>query len=279
MARSFAGDIEFSKLAAGGQADLVGLMFEIARDAYPQLDADGCLAELRRLQANARGRLQRGERGATLEERLLAISEFLYASEGFHGNREEYYDPRNSYLNDVLARRTGIPITLGIVYMTVAAAAGIAIFGVPTPGHFMLGAVQNGQRWYVDPFSQGEVLDEAACRLRVEEMTGQAGSAANMPLEPASTLSIVVRVLRNLKAAYAMEDQWPSALPVQERIVALLPDKADEERDLALIYLRSGQPHPALQLLTHYVAHCDEETARAIEPYLKTARRLAAELN
>lgn len=280
MSELFSHDAEFNRLRSGrDDVDLIAILIELARDAYPDLDAAACRREIERLQTAAMQRLQAGRRKLPTRDQLSELSELLYRDEGFHGNRDEYYDPRNSYLNEVLRRRTGIPITLGILYMAVAAGADLHVYGVPTPGHFMLGATANDEQWYIDPFSGGDVFDQAGCRRRVAEMTGQADQAAAAALEPASSLAIVVRVLRNLKAAHAMADQWAAALPVQQRLVALLPDLEDEQRDLGLIYLRSGHPHDALLLLHRYLDGRDDEQTQMLEPYLRTARRMAAELN
>jgi regulator of sirC expression with transglutaminase-like and TPR domain len=276
MSQPFAHNPEFSKLCAGrDDIDLVAAMFELAGDAYPRAALEAGRHELNRLRTAAADRV-RQLRSADLAERLEAVSDLLYCNEGFRGNREAYYDPRNSYLNEVLARRCGIPISLGIIYMHVAAGSGIPVCGVPTPGHFMLAAQERDQQWFIDPFTEGEVLDPASCRRRVSERIGE---SADPWLRAATHLEIVVRVLRNLKAAYAMDDRWTSIVPVQQRLVALLPDHRDEQRDLALIFLRSGQPHTALELLTRYLDGSDPDTARQMEPFLRTARKLAAEMN
>src|SRR5581483_87040 len=107
---------------------------------------------------------RRAARADSLADRLAAISDLLYVEERFRGNRDAYYDPRNSYLNEVLDRRCGIPITLGILYMTVASGAGVLVHGVPTPGHFMLMSDrQEPRQWFIDPFGGGEVLDPQGC--------------------------------------------------------------------------------------------------------------------
>lgn len=276
MNSHFDSDSQFAALCAGREdVDLVEVMYELAADAYPQLDVAASRDKLARLRDEARSRTAKLP-SADLAERLEAISDLLYLQEGFRGNREQYYDPRNSYLNEVLDRRCGIPISLGIVYMHVAAGCGIRVHGVPTPGHFMLAVGEEEPQWFIDPFTEGEVLDPASCRRRIEERIGQSPDPF---LRAATNLEIVARVLRNLKAAYAMDDQWNSIVPVQERLTALLPGEPDEQRDLALIYLRSGQPQLALSLLTRYVEASDAETARQMEPFLRTARKLTAELN
>jgi regulator of sirC expression with transglutaminase-like and TPR domain len=275
----FAGDFEFQKLLAGDRddVDLVGLMLEFAGDAYPRLDRARVMAELDRLGRAASKRLACASRPSE-RAKLVVLSELLFAEEGFRGDRDAYYDPRNSYLNEVLDRRLGIPISLAIVYQAVAARAGVRLFGVGTPGHFLLGSADSQPTLYVDPFS-GDVLDREACRLRIETLLGESGVIADEHFRPAAPLEIGLRVLRNLKAAYVMENQWLAVLPVQQRLAMLSPDKLDERRDLGLIYLRTGQAPRALRLLEEYSRLCDPSQAEELRPYLHKARRMMAELN
>lgn len=292
MSAGFASDVEFNKLLKGrDDIDLKRLMLEFAADAYPGLDETQYLSEINRLGCRARDRLASLEPAKdSLYWKLVTVSELLYAEEGFHGNEDEYYDPRNSYLNEVLARRCGIPISLGIVYLAVAEQAGLKMYGIGTPGHFVLGATQQSPQQvsesftifdtlYVDPFSAGSVLDHEACVQRVESMLGQEGVLDREHFRPATPLEIGTRVLRNLKAAYVMENDWSAVLPVQQRLTMLLPDAAEERRDLGLMYLRTGQGRPALDLLEPYVKACDAEQSKQLQPYIRSAWRLIAELN
>ena len=134
-------------------------------------------------------------------------------------------------------------------------------------------------RLFIDPFNDGDVLSASACRGRIERVNGEPGSVDEEDLCPASQREIAVRVLRNLKAAYAMDNQWPAVLPVQQRLTLLLPDNLDEQRDLGLVYLRNGRPYPAIKLLEEYIRQSDDEQAEMLTPYLRAARRMAAELN
>ena len=275
----FASNDEFHKLTAGRtDVDLVQLMLDFAADAYDDLDRVGCLMELDRLGVQC---ADAGASDATLPlpERLAIINRTLSDVAGFHGNREDYYDPRNSYLNDVLARRTGLPITLGIVYIAVASRASVPMFGVNTPGHFVVAARDKDQTWYVDAFSFGGVLDQQACARQVERMTGDQGVVCDSHFCRASAMQIGARVLRNLKVAYAMLDRWPDVLVVQQRLTALLPDAKEEQRDLGLAYLRAGEPARALGVLEPYLSACPRDQAEALAPSLQAARRMMAERN
>jgi regulator of sirC expression with transglutaminase-like and TPR domain len=280
MALTFASDIEFTKLLAQQTGiNLVRLMLEFATDAYDGIDARHCLAEIDALADQAAQRVAELGPEASLREKLQAVSLMLYDEEGFRGNREDYYDPRNSYINELLSRREGIPISLGILYMAVAQRAGLPVYGVSSPGHFMLGCRLEGEIWFVDPFDRGEELSPEASLRRLDRINGKPGSVSEEDLQPATMLEIAVRVLRNLKAAYAMRNRWQEALPVQKRLTLLLPELPDERRDLGLIYMRTGHVYRAIQLLEQYLSQCDCDQAEMVRPYLITARRMLAEMN
>lgn len=272
---------EFDKLLEGrGDVDLVRLLLEFAADVSPDLDADACMAEVARLADRVAHRLQPLPISpATLADCLRAASEVLYLEEGFHGDREDYYDPRNSQLNHVLKRRRGIPITLAVLYCATVGPAGLPVYGVGTPGHFMVGCRLGDAELYVDPFAEGELLDREACRQRIASLLNVGDVLREEHFRAATPREIAARVLRNLKAAYVLQKCWAEALPVQERLARLLSDERSEQRDLGLLCLRNGQPRRALRLLTAYAADCNEEEALDLEPYLRSARRLATEMN
>jgi len=270
---------EFSKLLSGcSEVDLVQFMLEIAADAFPDLDRMGCLLEIDRLGVACADHVSSKSK-CDVAGKLKAISQVLYEVEGFHGNREGYYEPENSYLNEVLRRRCGIPISLGILYIAVANRAGLRTFGVNTPCHFVVGCCTGKELAFVDPFTNGDVLSQCECRCRVEKAMGEPGGLAGFEFRAAANLDIAARVLRNLKAAYAMRECWPSVLRVQERLAALLPQIPQERRDLGLIYLRLGEPTKALPVLEEYLHVCGSEQAAALAPSLQAARRMIAELN
>ena len=278
MHPEFVADFEFSKLRAGHcTVDLVGVMLELAADAYPDVDRLGCRLEIDRLSVACDTSASRLGRWG-VRDYLAHISRVLYDVEGFHGNRDSYYSPENSYLNEVLARRVGIPISLGILYMAVAERAGVPVFGVNTPGHFVIGCRSGNHELYVDPFTGGDVLDRAACRQRIEETVGRRGIVFDEHFRPAAPRDVVVRVLRNLKAAYGRQSRWDAVLTVQRRLSCLLPASQAERRDLASAYLRAGDPRRALDVLSGCTCQCDGEQA-AVESGVRAARRMVAELN
>lgn len=285
MNSDFAHDVQFQKLCAGGsRIDLVDFMLELARDAYPRLNDAECRGQINDLAARVPLHCP-AQLNGSIAERLSAVSHVLYEREGFHGDMENYYDPRNSYLNDVLTRRRGLPITLGVLYMVVARRVGLRVHGVGTPGHFMLGCDAGtgrndpAERLYIDPFHQGEILTQQACWERVEGLLDQPSLLSAVHFRPATHKEISLRMLRNLKAAHAMRDNWAAALPVQQRLVLLVPDQPSERRDLALIYLRNHRPYQATQLLEPYLARCSKEEVAQLTPFMRMARRMQAELN
>lgn len=275
------GHVEFERLAAGrGDVDLVELMLELASDRFDAEACDACRREIDRL-----GQVAMAVAGphtaesVDLEERLRRVSRTLYVDERFRGNAEAYYDPENSYLPSVVRERRGIPITLGIVYMRVAADAGLGVYGVPAPGHFVLACDEWEHRLFVDPFVGGDVLRFEACRARIARMTGVEGKIDRLHFRKATPLEIFVRVLRNLKMAYLKADRWDEVFPVQQRLVRLVPEAADEQRDLGLVCLRTGAIHEAIRLLKGYLESCPQDERKTIERYLAAAQRAAAEMN
>jgi regulator of sirC expression with transglutaminase-like and TPR domain len=155
----------------------------------------------------------------------------------------------------------------------------LRLFGVNTPGHFLLGCRSGGEVLFVDPFSCGEVLDREGCQRRVEEVLGEKDVLRDEHLRPAPPRDIVGRVLRNLKASFALANDWQGALDVQIRLAALLPRCADEQRDLGLIYLRAGRPNKALPLLEQSLGCCSDEHTELLRSSVRTARKLVAEMN
>jgi regulator of sirC expression with transglutaminase-like and TPR domain len=132
---------------------------------------------------------------------------------------------------------------------------------------------------FVDPFNHGDVLDWEACRCRIEQVTGQKNQICREHFRAAAPTDIAARVLQNLKAVHANQENWPQLLRVQQRLTALLPQIPQEGRDLGLTYLRLGQPHKALPMLEKYLRVCGSEQAAALQPSLQAAKRMLAESN
>ena len=276
---------EFEKTLAQDDAriDLAHGCLMIAEDAYPGLAVERYLGDIERLALRLRSRMPQGV-GA--EDRVAALNEFLYEELGFRGNADDYYDPRNSYLNEVLDRRTGIPITLAVLYMVLGRRAGLPLEGVSFPGHFLVRLRLRTGVLVLDPFAGGMPQSEADLRSRLQRVIppGVAGDVpvSELPLdqflEAATHRQILARVLRNLKAIYHDTDQPERLLAVLNRMLLVTPDAAAELRDRGIVYQRLECYRAALKDLTGYLerepqaADVDEVRARLMEVSARCAR-------
>jgi len=240
----------------------------IAAGEYPGLAVDDYLARLHEMATRLRGRLRADVATA---EKLMALNHYLFDELGFSGNGENYYDPRNSFLNDVLERRLGIPITLGVIYIEIGRRIGIGLHGVSFPGHFLVKCALRDGIVILDPYSNGVSLgvDELQQRLRAAGGAGEVDDALlGQLLGAASNKEVLARMLRNLKGIYLRQDDWLRALSSSERLIALLPDEAGEEcRDRGGIYLKLECFRAAMGDFHTYLKQCpgaaDVEDIRA----------------
>jgi regulator of sirC expression with transglutaminase-like and TPR domain len=275
----------FAELMARDEAeiDLARACLMIATDAYPGLDVDGYLGEIERLGVRLRGRLPPGG-GA--EERVLALNQFLFDDLGYSGNADNYYDPRNSYLNEVLDRRTGIPITLSVLYLEIGRRIGLDLEGVSFPGHFLVRLRLRGAMLVLDPFSGGETLAEADLRQRLQRVIPE-GAAGGVPvdalpldpfLEPAGKRQILARLLRNLKGVYREADRPQRLLEVLNRMLVVAPEAHGDLRERGLLYQRMECYRAALKDLQDYSAlapeapDIDDVRAKLVELSAQCAR-------
>jgi len=251
----------FAELLAREEAqiDLARACLLISQDAYPGLDVEGYLGEIERFAARLRGRLQ-GRRG--VEEGVVELNQFLFDELGFHGNARDYYDPRNSYLNEVLDRRMGIPLTLSVLYLEVGRRIGLALEGVSFPGHFLVRLPLRGSMLVLDPFSGGEPQSETDLRARLRRVV-PAGTTGPVPLEelpleqflePAGKRQILARLLRNLKGIYREADKPERLLEVLNRMLTVAPEAHGELRERGLVYQRLECYRAALKDLSDYSA-------------------------
>jgi regulator of sirC expression with transglutaminase-like and TPR domain len=226
---------QFRRIAALPEAriDVAEAALWIAAEEYAELDVPRYLARLGALATAAEERM-RGARGA--RERVARLNDFLFRESGFAGNREDYYDARNSFLNDVLERRTGIPITLAIVYVSVAERVGLRARGVGFPGHFLV-RVDDSEEILIDPFA-GSVVTRAECEARLHAAAGADVPLDPELLDPTPARQILARVLRNLKQIWLAREDWQRALACAERILLLAPDAPLELRDRGLLFAR-----------------------------------------
>ena len=242
---------EFARLVASPDEDLdLGKSaLLVATIEYPELDLRGELQVLDDLAAAAAPTVNKGEDALY---RVNALSEYLFDEAGFRGNREEYGDPRNSWLNDVLERRLGIPITLSLVYMEVGGRLGIPLLGVGMPGHFLVRHEAEGDL-FIDPFNGGVLLSPDECVERFREVTNGAVEWDAGYLAPVGGREIVTRVLRNLKLAYLRLEDHRRALAVIDWLLVAQPQATHELRDRGLLYFQTGRYAEALDDLRDYV--------------------------
>jgi len=260
-----------------------------ARVAYPKLDPTAWLAELDVYGDAARQHLELGVGGnPPTRTRLRVVSEFFFGQLGFVGNRERYEDPRNSFLNDVIARRTGIPITLAIVFMEVAARAGLTIDGVNFPGHFLMRCPEPDRpeptALIVDPFNGGAVLSDADCLRLLKTHAGAEAMLEPGMLQPAGKHAILLRVLLNLKRAFVRMRSFDYARDVSELLVALDPSALTELRDRGLLASHLRDYSSALRDLEAWLAATaaqGDEVAEVKEvwDHVKALRKRLASLN
>ncbi|MGY6518819.1 MAG: SirB1 family protein [Lysobacteraceae bacterium] len=262
------------------EVPLLGTALLIARDEYPSLDVAGCLARLDAVAEDLRGRLEGAGDDA---DRIARINRALFDELGFAGNHDDYYDPRNSYLNDVLDRRLGNPISLAVVQMEVARRLGIDLQGVSFPGHFLVQLPVRGGLLVMDPFNRGRPLavDELRERAR-PHLGGTAPDDEDLGeiLSPATPRLMAVRMLRNLKALYVERGDFERVARSCDRLLRLDPALDGELRDRGLAYLRIGHLAGARADLSEYLRrNPDGEDADTVRQALVDASAQAPRLN
>jgi regulator of sirC expression with transglutaminase-like and TPR domain len=239
----------FADIVRSPRCSLARGALEIARIAYPDLDPAPSLAELDRLAGAVRSRLMPE---ASPMDRALTVARHLFGECGFQGNAGDYYDVRNSFLNDVLERRMGIPITLSLVMIEVGSRVGVAIDGVGFPGHFLV-RVPTGTRGsylFLDPFNAGQRVDQTELleRLRNLAESNQGPEFETVPdefLAAVTPRAMLGRMLRNLLRIYLEKDQDAEALLAVDLLLVLTPQGADEIRTRGFLYERLGCPAAA----------------------------------
>jgi len=204
----------------------------IAGEEYPGLDMLRYVAKLEAMAAAVRPGVTTTDDPITKIEHL---NRYLFEERGFRGNAREYYDPRNSFLNDVLDRRLGIPITLSVVYMEVGRRLSMPLHGVGMPGHFIMKYVDAEQEIYIDPFSKGRILSRTACEELLQDIYGEPVPFQETFLASVSKKQILSRILMNLKAIYVHTKDYLKALSVVERQLIIQPNTEQEVKDRAAL--------------------------------------------
>lgn len=239
--------------------DLALAVLLIAKEEYPRLSIEDYIERLDQLAADLRIEI---DTDAEPRRLLEGLSWFLRTEHGFEANADDYYDPRNSYLNEVMDRRLGIPITLCIVYLEVARRAGIRLQPVTFPGHFLIKLARDGENdLFIDPYNDGRIMTADDCRTFFHQLHGASVPFSDTMLAAGTKRQVVTRVLRNLKAIYLKDQDLDRAMRTIELMTTVTPWDLDQIRDRGLVHYRLGQVEEAVRDLETYASHAPEGPA------------------
>ena len=258
--------------------DLATAALAIARTEYPALDVLHYLARLEKLAERVRGRMRSNP---TARETLAMLNRVLFDEEGLRGNRHDYYDPRNSFLNDVLDRKLGIPITLSVVYMDVARRVGFPMAGTGMPGHFLLKHydVMAGEI-IIDPYNRGRIVSEAECQQRLNEIYSGELELRPEYLQAVTHREILTRMLNNLRQVYFTKRNFTKGLVILDLLLAIPPANPELLRERGLVRLSLEQYLGAARDLGSYLKACPNAAdAEDVAETLDMLRQLLARLN
>ena len=296
----------FTRLALSPDPDLAVAAFMIARVEYPKLDARPYLDLLDRFGREAAARVAAagpsvpGETPSRVDPaifaRVSALNDYVFKEQRFVGNDARYEDPRNSFLNEVLDRRTGIPVTLALVYIEVARRAGVTVEGVNMPGHFLVRCpARRGTTFSGGPYDRdliidahhGAFLSEDACRELVRRHAGDETVWDVHALGHATKAQILARMLLNLKHVYVRMYSFPQARDITELLLGVDPSAINELRDRGLLAYQLNDFSAALRDLQRYLQLAAKDTLDSVErdeqaqiwEHVKTLKRRVASLN
>jgi len=232
------------------EVDLARAALLVAKEQYPQIAIEQYLSRLDLLAEEVKDRLDRETAPLVVLQELLST---LYERRHFRGNQEAYYDPRNSFLNDVLDRGLGIPITLGIVLLEVGWRLGLPLEGVNFPHHFLVRFRGSAMDLLLDPFDGGRLRFEDQAQELLDRFYGGMVRVQDAFLVKADRHEILVRLLTNLKGLWLNVRDDPRALAAAERILLIRPDAAREHRTCGLLLARMDRREDAIRHLERYL--------------------------
>lgn len=257
--------------------DLAEAALWIAGEEYPALDPGPYLQYLNDLADRVRPRVGT-DRGPL--DQVDALNREIFDQEAFRGNAEDYYDPRNSFLNDVIDRRKGIPITLSLVYLEVGWRVGLPVSGVGMPGHFLVKLETDAEPILIDPFAGGAVLTIEDCQSRLNQLYGGAVRLQPDFLAAVSKRQILIRMLTNLKGVYLQRGDYDRALAAVDRVLLLAPSDVTQLRDRGLIHFqRLDYSGAAGDLQTYLQSRPEPADAPAMRRALEEIWRQQSRLN
>jgi len=256
--------------------DLARAALVLARGEYPALDVD---AYLDRLSGLAEGATPARATADPLA-RLHRLREYVFEEQGFAGNSAEYYDSRNSYLNEVLDRRLGIPITLSLVLIEVGRRLGLQMEGIGLPGHFIAGARVGGEHVLLDPFNGGTILTGEACGDLVARAVGRPVELTVEQFAPVTNRQFLIRMLANLKGIYWRGQEWSRVVAVIDRLIVLMPEAGREWRDRGIAWSSMGDFRRGLADWERYLTDFpDAPDHEQVKTQFRRVRQKLAQLN
>ena len=248
----------------------------IAAEEYPEVKI---LSYLNLLQAWSAA-LSRDSTRKSPSQQIQAINELMFKRMRFTGNVENYYDPKNSFLNDVMDRRTGIPITLSVIYLELAWSLGLDAVGIGFPGHFLVRVNTENHALYVDPFHKGNIMTVEGCKEFWEDLTEGESEFDESFLWPVDKRQILSRMLRNLKGIYLEQKGYKKLVCILDMIISLNPDSSEEIRDRGIIYYQTEAFRFALKDFETFLSMSpDAEDAEVIRQYIEVLRDYSSRLN
>lgn len=231
--------------------NLANAALYIAQEEYPDLDPAEYLNALDTMALEVQERMSPEPYPLRI---IQSINQYLYDDLGFSGNTTDYYDPRNSFLNEVIDRRTGIPITLSLIYLEVARRINFPMVGVGMPGHFLIRPEFEDVAIFVDAFERGNIIFAQDCQKRLNDIYGEPVELQQEFFAPVTSRQFLVRMLSNLKIIYLNREEWEKALAAVERILLLFPGLPLELRARGLIHYQLGDWTAACEDLETYLA-------------------------
>jgi regulator of sirC expression with transglutaminase-like and TPR domain len=269
----------FSEITSGDDNDmnLAEAALLIASDQYPGLEITKYLGKIDAIAARVSALKPSNE---NVRDALAAINSVLFDEFQFAGNLKDYYDPRNSYLNEVIDRRLGIPITLSVIYIEVGSRIGLKLKGVPMPFHFLVKHSGAAGEIFIDPFRDGRLMDAADCAERLSQLSDGKVSMVPEYLLEAKNKEILVRMLRNIVNCYRRCSDYGRALGSIDKILTINPRSAPEIRDRGLVLAAMGRMKGALECLERYLATApDAADTGSIKDQIINLRQSQARLN
>ena len=250
----------------------------IAQSEYPELDIEACLRELDEMADAVREQIQGAPRP---EQHIAELNRYLFAEKGFAGNIQNYYALENNFLNVVLKEKTGIPITLSVIYIEVGRRAGLPLVGVNFPSHFLVKYQREHLDILLDVFEGGTFMDEDRLRARLQADFGEDVPLVPNMLAESTDKEILGRILRNLTRTYINLKRYEEALIGAERTTWLLPESAGDYRTLGYLYYKTYAYSASIAAFETYLQLAGEEAqdAAAVEYSIKYLQKLLLRLN